>query len=104
MRPAWLIEPGVYGAEADPLLAEIRRQGRDAEAVPFQTILKGKDVVADGRPLADGDCVIGHHVPLRPGDPAALPLDAGCVVLAAEVDAGENGRMNMAAAWSKLEE
>ena len=28
MRPVWLIEAGVYGAEADPLLAEVRRQGK----------------------------------------------------------------------------
>lgn len=33
MQPAWLIEAGVYRAEADPLLAEIRRQGMAAEGV-----------------------------------------------------------------------
>jgi hypothetical protein len=27
MLPTWLIEAGVYGVEADPLLAEVRRQG-----------------------------------------------------------------------------
>jgi hypothetical protein len=26
-RPVWLIESGVYGPEAEPLAAEIRRQG-----------------------------------------------------------------------------
>lgn len=60
MRPAWLIEAGVYGAEADPLLAEIRRQGMAAEAVPFQALLKEKHLAAGGRSLADGDCVIGY--------------------------------------------
>ena len=60
MRPAWLIEAGVYGAEADPLLAEVRRQGMAAEVVPFQALLKEKDLVAGGRPLVDGDCVVGY--------------------------------------------
>src|SRR5688572_5047420 len=60
MRPTWLIEAGVYGAEADPLLAEIRRQGMAAEVVPFRTLLKEKDIVAGGRPLAEGGCVIAY--------------------------------------------
>jgi hypothetical protein len=60
MRPVWLIEAGVYGAEADPLLAEIRRQGMAAEVVPFQALLPGRAVVAGGRPLGDRDCVIGY--------------------------------------------
>jgi hypothetical protein len=60
MRPVWLIEAGVYGAEAEPLLAEIRRQGMAAEALPFQALQKEKALVAGGRPLADGDCVIGY--------------------------------------------
>jgi hypothetical protein len=60
MRPAWLIEAGVYGAAADPLLAEIRRQGMAAEAVPFQTLQKEKALVVGGRPLADGNCIIGY--------------------------------------------
>jgi hypothetical protein len=60
MRPTWLIEAGVYGAEADPLLAEIRRQGMTAEVVPFRTLLKEKDIIVGGRPLADGDCVISY--------------------------------------------
>jgi hypothetical protein len=60
MLPVWLIEAGVYGAEADPLLAEIRRQGMVAEVVPFQALQKEKSLTAGGRPLADGDCVIGY--------------------------------------------
>ena len=60
MRPTWLIEAGVYDTEADPLLAAIRRQGMAAEVVPFRTLLKEKDIVAVGRPLAEGDCVLGY--------------------------------------------
>ena len=60
MRPIWLVEAGVYGAEADPLLAEIRRQGMAAEVVPFQALQKETTLLADGRPLADGDCVVGY--------------------------------------------
>jgi hypothetical protein len=60
MRPTWLIEAGVYGAEADPLLAEIRRQGMAAEPVPFQALQKEKPLVVGDHPLADGDCAIGY--------------------------------------------
>jgi hypothetical protein len=60
MRPTWLIEAGVYGAEADPLLAAIRRQGMAAEVVPFQVLLKDKHLAASGRPLADDDCVLAY--------------------------------------------
>jgi hypothetical protein len=60
MRPVWLIEAGVYGDEADPLLAEIRRQGMTAEVLPFRTLLKEIDIPAGGRPLAEGDCVIAY--------------------------------------------
>ena len=53
MRPAWLIEAGVYGEEAVPLLNEIRRQGMAAEVVPYQALKKGAaPVVAGGQPLA----------------------------------------------------
>jgi hypothetical protein len=60
MRPTWLIEGGVYGAEADPLLEEIRRQGMVAEVVPHRALTKGPLPVVAGRPLAPGDCVIGY--------------------------------------------
>jgi hypothetical protein len=59
-RPVWLIEAGVYGAEADPLLDEIRRQGMAAAVVPFEALLKGKAVAVGGRTLEDGDCVLGY--------------------------------------------
>ncbi len=52
MLPVWLIEAGVYGSEADSLLAEIRRQGMIAEAVPFQAILKEKHLIAVAGELA----------------------------------------------------
>jgi hypothetical protein len=60
MRPTWLIEAGVYGSEADPLLAEVRRQGMAAAVVPFPALQKEKLLVAGGRSLADGDCVLGY--------------------------------------------
>ena len=58
MRPTWLVESGVYGAEADPLLSEIRRRGMTADLLPQRTLLREKDIVAGGRLLADSDCVI----------------------------------------------
>jgi hypothetical protein len=60
MRPVWLIEAGVYGAEAEPLRAEIRRQGMTADLVPHQAIKQGSDVILDGRRLGPDDCVIGY--------------------------------------------
>ncbi|HKB37616.1 MAG TPA: ATP-grasp domain-containing protein [Gemmataceae bacterium] len=60
MRPVWLIEAGVYGAEADPLLAEIRRQGMTGEVVPHQSLKKGSAPVIEGEPLAPEACVIGY--------------------------------------------
>lgn len=60
MKPVWLIEAGVYGAEADPLLAEIRRQGMLAEVVPFKALQKGQSLVVAGRPLPEGACVLGY--------------------------------------------
>jgi hypothetical protein len=60
MRPVWLIEAGVYGAEAEPLRTEIRRQGMTADFVPHQALKKGSDVIIDGRTLGPDDCVIGY--------------------------------------------
>jgi hypothetical protein len=60
MRPTWLVEAGVYGDEIEPLLAEVRRQGMVAELVPHPALLKNQTVTAGGRPLRNGDCVIGY--------------------------------------------
>jgi hypothetical protein len=60
MRPVWLIEAGVYGAEAEPLLAEIHRQGMAADLVPHPALKKGSEVVINGRLLGPTDCVIGY--------------------------------------------
>jgi hypothetical protein len=60
MQPTWLIEAGVYGTEAEPLLAEIRRQGMIAEVVPHQSIRKGSELTSAGQLLSEGDCVIGY--------------------------------------------
>jgi len=60
MHPTWLIEAGVYGDEATPLLDEIRRQGMAAEVVPHQALKKGSVPVVGGHPLAADACVIGY--------------------------------------------
>lgn len=59
MQPTWLIEAGVYGDEATPLLREIRRQGMAADVVPHTALRKGTTPNAAGR-LLGGDCVIGY--------------------------------------------
>jgi hypothetical protein len=60
MRPTWLIEAGVYGDEALPLLDEVRRQGMIAEVVPHQSLRKGSAPVVGGQPLAPEACVLGY--------------------------------------------
>src|SRR5947209_3138086 len=60
MRPVWLMEAGVYGAEAEPLLAEIRRRGMRAEVIPHRATRKGVNLSAGGRLLGGGDCVLGY--------------------------------------------
>jgi len=60
MPPTWLIEAGVYGPEAEPLLAEIRRQGMAADLVPHRALRPGADVAVAGRVLGDGDRVVGY--------------------------------------------
>ena len=60
MRPTWLIEAGVYGDEATPLLDEVRRQGMAAEIVPHAALKKGSVLVISGQPLAPDACVIGY--------------------------------------------
>jgi len=60
MKPVWLIEAGVYGTEAAPLLAEIRRQGMHAEVVPHTSLQKGQNLLVGGQPLPEDACVIGY--------------------------------------------
>jgi hypothetical protein len=60
IRPVWLIEAGVYWVEAEPLRAEIRRQGMAAAFVPHQALKNNSDVLIEGRPLSPGDCVNGY--------------------------------------------
>jgi hypothetical protein len=60
MNPTWLIEAGVYGAESEPLLAEIRRLGMAAAVVPFPALLKESRLAVDGQPLGDDACVLGY--------------------------------------------
>lgn len=60
MRPTWLMEAGVYGAEAGPLLAEIRHQGMVAELMPHAALRKGTTPSAGAVPLGEGACVVGY--------------------------------------------
>jgi hypothetical protein len=60
MKPVWLIEAGVYGEEANPLLAEIRRQGMLAEFVPHMSLQKGQSLAIGGKTLPEDACVIGY--------------------------------------------
>jgi hypothetical protein len=60
MRPVWLIEASVYGDEAKPLYAEIRRQGLVGEVIPYPALKKGSEVIVAGRALGLRDCVIGY--------------------------------------------
>lgn len=60
MLPMWLIEAGVYGDEALPLLDEVRRQGMAAEVVPHQSLRKGSAPVVGGQPLVPEGCVLAY--------------------------------------------
>ena len=60
MRPTWIIEAGIYGDEAIPLVEEIRRQGMAAEVVPHQSLKKGSTPVVGGQSVPPGACVIGY--------------------------------------------
>src|SRR5262245_48550889 len=60
MRPVWLIEAGVYGDEATPLLTEIRRQGMTVDCIDHRALKKGSVIAVSGQPLAAGACVIGY--------------------------------------------
>jgi len=74
MRPAWLIEAGVYGPSRPA--GRIRRQGMAAEVVPHQASRRGPETRVGGRPLADGDCVVGYGTfpsPARSNCTAAGP-------------------------------
>jgi hypothetical protein len=60
MRPTWLIEAGVYGDEATPLLDEVRRQGMAGDFVEYQALRKDSGPVIAGQRLAPDACVIGY--------------------------------------------
>lgn len=50
--PHWLIEPGVFGADADRLAAEVRRQGMACGTVTHRELVKGPS------PVGPGACVV----------------------------------------------
>jgi hypothetical protein len=53
MRPGWLFEADVFGETAEPLKAEIRRQGMACHVTRQTLLARGI-----GDPFAAGDCVI----------------------------------------------
>lgn len=63
MRPTWLFEADVFGRTADPLKAEIRRQGMACIVTRQQLLTPGAPYLPGGRRLADDACVIacGSH-------------------------------------------
>src|SRR5262245_38553636 len=74
----WLVEAGVYGAEVEPLLAEMRRQGHSAHLLPYPA-LRTLDLPPDARLLAYGTFPFARQVqlphPWKPGawcDPTNL--------------------------------
>jgi hypothetical protein len=58
IKPIWLIEAGIDGAELAPLRGEISRQGMAAAVVPHRA-RRDPAVAVGGRVLADGDDVLG---------------------------------------------
>jgi hypothetical protein len=61
MRPVWLIEAGIYGAEAVPLVEEIRRQGMAADLVRYEALKVGAPpIVIGARALDEDACVVGY--------------------------------------------
>jgi hypothetical protein len=57
VRPTWLFEADVFGETAEPLKAEIRRQGMACHVTRQDLLAKGQDSF-HGRRLADDGCVI----------------------------------------------
>jgi hypothetical protein len=90
MRPSWLIEADVYGAAAEPLFAEVRRQGMACRALSHRELIRGVVPEVGGGPLPGDACVVSYgtfpfvrHVQLHrdwvPGawcDPEALDCAA----------------------------
>jgi hypothetical protein len=58
MKPTWLIEADVFGAEAEPLKAEIRRQGMACHVVRHDSLFGGRPETVRGRIPSDDECVI----------------------------------------------
>src|SRR4051812_47592365 len=72
MRPVWLIEADVFGEAADPLKAEVRRQGMACHVIRHEPFVRGAYDLGGGAPLPDDACVIFYgsfpllrHIQLR---------------------------------------
>jgi hypothetical protein len=58
MRPTWLFEADVFGETAEPLKAEVRRQGMTCAVIRQALLASNASLLPGGRRLADDDCVI----------------------------------------------
>jgi len=58
MRPTWLFEADVFGRTAEPLKAEIRRQGMVWHATRQDLLSRGSNDSFGGRRFAEMECVI----------------------------------------------
>jgi hypothetical protein len=58
MRPTWLFETDVFGESAEPLKAEIRRQGMACYTLRQQLLTGPSSVLLGGRRLPDDECVL----------------------------------------------
>lgn len=58
MRPAWVFEADVFGRTAEPLQAEVRRQGMDCHITRQPLLASGAWDALAGRGLAEDACVI----------------------------------------------
>jgi hypothetical protein len=72
VRPVWLFESDVFGDTADPVKAEVRRQGMDCYIVRQTLLARGVGPLPGGRMLPAGACVIFsgtyacfHHIATR---------------------------------------
>jgi hypothetical protein len=58
MSPTWLFEADVFGQTADPLKAEIRRQGMWCHVTRQDLLARGHGDAFGGHRIAPDDCVI----------------------------------------------
>src|SRR5436305_1417862 len=94
MRPTWLFEADVFGQTADPLKAEVRRQGmachvtrqdpptRVVVAEPRPVGREWRLVIADGVVVGAGQYMADGDIETDPGCPAAVRAFADAALAA----------------------